>query len=807
MLSSFLVGIALGSYLARPLVDRLANARRAFGWLQVAIAATTLATLPVVRMVADGPRWLGSLEFRWVGAVAAQFAASFLVMLAPATLIGATFPLAARIRARGLDTLGGRLGQVYGANTFGNILGALAGGFVLLPVFGMQRGIALLVIANLAAAACALLPGRAEWGRPRSLLRSSPVLAGLWTCALLLGAWRPAPLPTSAGGQWDPLRYYDEGLVSTVSVFQRADDGRQLVMAVDGVTIGQSHSGVDKKQQFLAHVPFLLERRPLKHVLSIGLGTGILIGEVAKHPGVERVECVELSPSVIEGARLFAEHNGGVLDDPRTRIVNDDGVSFLRRSGDVYDAIISDGKSRSGHAGNAVFYSENYYASARDHLADHGVMAQWVPLDVTPEDLRTIVRTFTRVFPHSYLWLGARSCFLVGLKRPLVLDLEHAQRVIDSPASAGLRRHGWRDAAEIAALLLGDGPALTRWVGEGPVNSLERPVLEFHALERPAPEGERVAENLTSVAALRREGLRDARVVGASEETIAAGAPLGPILDGLSLLARGDGRGVWIVWTAVTQASAALGATRHIAAEALFEVARSVDLEGRVADAAVLYDQATRVWPELAEGHVNLARIAAMQGRTQDARASLLRALAANPLSGSAHRILGRVLQESGDPEGAIVHLREAVRIAPLTAELHEDLGLALATTRRMDDALAEFREAIRLAPDWPAAIDRVALILATSPDPAARDPEEAVRLATRALKLTDGKDAMALEVAAAAYASAGRFADAERAESKALDLALAMGDDALAAAARAAIELYRRGMTLAEDAPDGPRR
>jgi Flp pilus assembly protein TadD len=205
---------------------------------------------------------------------------------------------------------------------------------------------------------------------------------------------------------------------------------------------------------------------------------------------------------------------------------------------------------------------------------------------------------------------------------------------------------------------------------------------------------------------------------------------------------------------------------------------------------------------------VNLARLAVMQGRTEDARASLLRALAANPLSGAAHRMLGQVLHGRGDPEGAIPHLREAARIAPLTAEVHEDLGLALAMTRRIDDALSEFREALRLAPDWPAALDRVALILATSPEPTVRDPQEAVRLATRAVKLTDGKDPTVLEIAAAAYASAGRFADAERAEGHVLDLALAAGDEALAAAARAALELYRRGETLPADAPDvGPQR
>ena len=496
MLSSFLVGIALGSWLARSVVDRLGDPRRAFGWLQVGIAATTLATIPLVRVVlASGASWFAALESGGLGAIAGQFTLSFLVMIVPTTLIGATFPLAARIRVRGLGTLGAGLGAVYGANTLGNILGALAGGFLLLPWFGMQRGIAILVLANLAAAGSALLPVRERWLERRTMLRALPVTAALWTCAILLAMWRPAPLPGTGPGRWDSVRYYREGPVSTVSVFQRANDGRQLVMSVDGITIGQSAAGVDRKQQFLAHAPFLLSARPLRDVLSIGLGTGILVGEVARHPGVERVDCIELSPSVIEGARAFADHNDGVLSDHRVRVVNDDGVSFLRRSAATWDAIISDGKSRSGHAGNAVFYSEDYYRSARAHLAPDGLMIQWVPLDVGPDDLRIIVRTFSRAFPHSYLWLGPRSCFLVGTPAPLELDLPRAQRVLDDPASRDLRRHGWRDASELAASLVADGAALARWVGDGPVNSLERPILEFHPLGATAPDGERVASN------------------------------------------------------------------------------------------------------------------------------------------------------------------------------------------------------------------------------------------------------------------------------------------------------------------------
>ena len=202
---------------------------------------------------------------------------------------------------------------------------------------------------------------------------------------------------------------------------------------------------------------------------------------------------------------------------------------------------------------------------------------------------------------------------------------------------------------------------------------------------------------------------------------------------------------------------------------------------------------------------MNLARLAGASGRLEEARDHLVRALAANPLSGSAQAMLGRLYAQSGDPERAVPHLREAVRIAPSTAELHEDLGLSLALARHPDDALGEFREALRLAPDWPAALERVAMMMATHPDPRERHPEEAIRLARRALDLAGGDDPMALEVAAAAYAAGGRFDDAETTERKVLEVALARHDDSLASQARAVLELYRRGLALPSDLPGRP--
>ncbi len=796
MLAAFLAGIALGSALLRPVVDRIRDPRSAFGWLQVGIAAATLASLPLSRatLLAAGG-WVESLEHGWLGHTAGRFAVSCLLMLPAATLVGATFPLASRIWASSVATLGGRLGSLQAANTAGNVAGALAAGFLVLGRLGMQRGVALVTILNLVAAAIAWLP-RAGWRSPRAAVRAVPLWAGLWLAAGLILLWRPGPLPGSAGGDLDTVTFYEEGLVSTVAVYRRASDGRQLVMASDGINIGQSASGVDRKQQVLAHLPFLLHPGTPRRVYSVGLGTAILVGEVALHPGVDRVDCAEISPSVVAGARAFEAWNHGVLGDPRLRVIPDDGVNHLRRSQERFDLVISDGKSRSGHAGNGVFYSEDYYRIVLDHLEEDGIHVQWVPLDMTPEDYATVLRTFAEAFPHAYVWYGPQSSFLVGTRQALVLDLGRIAERIRRPEFAGLRRHGWAGAPEVASLLVADGPALHRWLGEGgAVNTLEHPILEFYSpTAAVVQERVREARNAGSLLALRRLGLGDVKVAAPPPPRVLEdGRAVELLLEGLAAL-EGDAAPATETLAAAAAASPD-GVVRATAAEYLAEVGRAVDLQGRVGEAALLYARARDAWPGLIEAHANLGRVRAIQGRLGEAAEELRAALALNPQGRTARLVLAHVLEVEGRLGDAEENLREAIRLAPRDPEAHEDLGLVLMGEVRAPDALAEFREALRLRPDWALALERVALLLASGPDGRLRDPGEALHLARRAVRLAGEDDAQALEVLAVAHASAGQFEEAATAEQRALAAARARHDDRMAGEAEAALRAYREGI------------
>ena len=111
----------------------------------------------------------------------------------------------------------------------------------------------------------------------------------------------------------------------------------------------------------------------------------------------------------------------------------------------------------------------------------------------------------------------------------------------------------------------------------------------------------------------------------------------------------------------------------------------------------------------------------------------------------------------------------------------------------RRREAIAEYRLALEANPDLLEPLGALAWTLATSPEASLRRPREAVQLAERAATLTNRRDVTVLDALAAAYASAGRFADAVASEQSALDLVEAAGATAAAVPIRARLELYRR--------------
>lgn len=217
-------------------------------------------------------------------------------------------------------------------------------------------------------------------------------------------------------------------------------------------------------------------------------------------------------------------------------------------------------------------------------------------------------------------------------------------------------------------------------------------------------------------------------------------------------------------------------------------------LRGELEPATELFEKAIRSKPDFAESYDNLGLVRQRQGRWDEAASLFQEALRCDRYFVNAHNNLGTLLAQQGRSSEALEHFQEAVRIRPTFAKAHQNLGLTLEGLGRMNEAVGEYRETLRLTPDAVDVEKRLAWILATDPDPTVRNGAEAVRLAEAASAATGGRDPRALDVLAAAYAEAGRFDEAVRAATSALDLA--SGAEARQAAERR-LALYRAGRPL----------
>ncbi|HEV2208196.1 MAG TPA: fused MFS/spermidine synthase [Verrucomicrobiae bacterium] len=115
---------------------------------------------------------------------------------------------------------------------------------------------------------------------------------------------------------------------------------------------------------------------------------------------------------------------------------------------------------------------------------------------------------------------------------------------------------------------------------------------------------------------------------------------------------------------------------------------------------------------------------------------------------------------------------------------------------------IAAYRQAVSLQPGSSVALNNLAFLLATAPDPTLRDGAEAVKYAQQACLLTGYSNAATLSTLAAAYAEAGQFDDAVATTEKACKVAADQTQPALLEENLHLLDLYRRKQPYHQRAP-----
>jgi tetratricopeptide (TPR) repeat protein len=228
-------------------------------------------------------------------------------------------------------------------------------------------------------------------------------------------------------------------------------------------------------------------------------------------------------------------------------------------------------------------------------------------------------------------------------------------------------------------------------------------------------------------------------------------------------------------------------------AEAFINLGIVLHQQGRVPEALAAYERAVELAPEEPRARHNAGMALQELGRTPDAERSFREAIEHDPTFALSHKRLGRLLESRGDLPGALVSYRLATQHGPEDAETRMWLGHALAATGDGVGGLEHFRAASELAPDWPQPLLAMADLLAGYPNPAVRQPNEAARLARRAVELTRRRDPSALLTLANALASSGDLGQAIATAEEALAMARQSGPAGLVQATEAFLARLRQ--------------
>ena len=743
MLTTFLVGLALGAVIVSRLMRRRRPGLAAFGFVEIAVALAVLGTLPLLGKLPE--MVIGVLRQTGVshGAVlGTQFALSFAVMIVPTLLIGATFPLVVAALDRGLGHLGRDVGTVYGANTVGTIAGSILAGFVLIRAIGMQDTVRAAAAVNLVVGLAVVLAAP-EAGRRARMLAGAAAVAFAAIVALV-PRWDVRLMTTGAGvyaqtfvrDAGDTLRrlaaerellFYDEGISTTVTVVR---DPGGTTLTVNGK--GDASNDADMGTQLLSgHIGPLLVP-DARRALIVGLASGVTAGAVAQHP-LEAIDVAELEPSMNRAQAFFRTENRNVLADPRVRVIEGDGRSILQTAREPYDLVISE-PSNPWIAGIASLFTEDFYRAARDRLSSRGVFVQWLQnYNMFTRDMQMVVRTFMSVFPHVSIWAASPNDFLlVATPEPLRVDMEHVRRRL--AASPGARedfeRFHWDGENLVFRFFLGEEDA-RRYAEGAPMNTDDLPILEFSApLALYGSDPARNEQAMRSFRTVERPavvGLDPAVYTGAEGHLRAARAAwrAGHYAEARHQLQRVAADG------ALTPAQRLAEARMHFALGD-FEAAR-VRLDALAAplpgdplrrryaaaldalrDPGTARDLAARLGGSsptpgvLSEFFLDLAR----RRKDPDLFAVALEQLEAqmvvNPGSYQVANNYAGALHETGRVEDAARALRRAIELNPDLASTRFNLGLMLEQLGRRDEALQAYEAAARLDPGWPKPRERL---------------------------------------------------------------------------------------------------
>ena len=180
-----------------------------------------------------------------------------------------------------------------------------------------------------------------------------------------------------------------------IDVFETYDFGKLL--SIDGTV------QLTEKDEFVYHdmitrMPFYYADGIPEKALIIGGGDGGAAGELLKL-GLKSIVNVEIDGQVVEVCRKHFPSLTASFNDPRVKLIVDDGIKYVRNTKEKFDVIIVDSTDPVGPAED--LFNEEFYSNASRILTDGGVVVtQSGSPFYQPKAIELANKGMKKSFPH-----------------------------------------------------------------------------------------------------------------------------------------------------------------------------------------------------------------------------------------------------------------------------------------------------------------------------------------------------------------------------------------------------------------------
>ena len=399
-----LTGLSIGYWAGGTLADRWPRP-----WLLVTVMGLGgLGVLAIPLVDGDVLEWV--VEWN-PGPRLNPLIAAILLFGAPSVLFAMVTPVAVRLRARAVATLGRDAGRLFSISTAGSIAGTFATAFWLIPEFGTDQLLAL--------AAAGLFAALALYAVSERLIAAA-ALAVAALVASGVAANRLAPetgqrLAGAAAQNWSPLyrlRGEDDatgvGQYSGTVAFQKDTQYHRIAVVDDPDTRylrfdNSYQSGMflerpfDTRFEYTDYLDLGLAYNPdATNVLFVGLGGASAPKRFWRDFDDLQLHVAELDPVVVDVAYKYFH----LPRDERIQVTSEDGRRFLAGDERRWDVIVLDAY----YADSIPFHlaTLEFLDLVRERLAPDGVVVSNVIGAITGSSsklLRSMYRTQRTAFP------------------------------------------------------------------------------------------------------------------------------------------------------------------------------------------------------------------------------------------------------------------------------------------------------------------------------------------------------------------------------------------------------------------------